>query len=315
MKVNQIGSLTETLDAVELAQNNGYTAVLSHRSGETEDATIADIAVATNCGQIKTGSLSRSDRLAKYNQLLRIEQLLGKNAGLRGLDRVAEVTVFSFQKMSSPHPRAAQMLCQKLAAFIDTAGGSKPQPNQLPYVRAVTHRFRSKEFSNLFAAATQGALQRRRARFSPAAHQRRALRSSREGIRPTFPSNESSIRRISPSGLLPAAIRAGQAGQGLANQRAHARVALGGQRPGGLPGSLVNRQIHRSHLLQSAFVSLLRQTALERQRPVTPSAGAGWQEPSACGDFGGPDGSTGVQRRSRVQWGFCLRLLSHRQSN
>ena len=80
VKVNQIGSLTETLDAVELAQNNGYRAVLSHRSGETEDSTIADIAVATNCGQIKTGSLSRSDRLAKYNQLLRIEQILGSNA-------------------------------------------------------------------------------------------------------------------------------------------------------------------------------------------------------------------------------------------
>src|SRR5262245_53001400 len=80
VKVNQIGSRTETLDAVELAQKNSYTAVLSHRSGETEDATIADIAVATNCGQIKTGSLSRSDRLAKYNQLLRIEQLLGDNA-------------------------------------------------------------------------------------------------------------------------------------------------------------------------------------------------------------------------------------------
>lgn len=84
VKVNQIGSLTETFDAVELAQNSGYTAVLSHRSGETEDATIADIAVATNCGQIKTGSLSRSDRLAKYNQLLRIEQLLGKNAVYAG---------------------------------------------------------------------------------------------------------------------------------------------------------------------------------------------------------------------------------------
>jgi enolase len=80
VKVNQIGSLTETLDAVELAQTNNYTAVLSHRSGETEDATIADLAVATNCGQIKTGSLSRSDRLAKYNQLLRIEQELGDNA-------------------------------------------------------------------------------------------------------------------------------------------------------------------------------------------------------------------------------------------
>ena len=80
VKVNQIGSLTETLDAVELAQDNDYTAVISHRSGETEDVTIADIAVATNAGQIKTGSLSRTDRVAKYNQLLRIEQLLGKNA-------------------------------------------------------------------------------------------------------------------------------------------------------------------------------------------------------------------------------------------
>jgi enolase len=78
--VNQIGTLTETLDAVELAQENSYTAVISHRSGETEDATIADIAVATNAGQIKTGSLSRTDRVAKYNQLLRLEQLLGKNA-------------------------------------------------------------------------------------------------------------------------------------------------------------------------------------------------------------------------------------------
>jgi len=80
VKVNQIGSLTETLDAIELAKENRYTAVISHRSGETEDATIADIAVATNAGQIKTGSLSRTDRVAKYNQLLRIEQLLGGNA-------------------------------------------------------------------------------------------------------------------------------------------------------------------------------------------------------------------------------------------
>jgi enolase len=80
VKVNQIGSLTETLDAVGMAQRNGYTAVLSHRSGETEDTTIADIAVATNCGQIKTGSASRSDRIAKYNQLLRIEEELGKDA-------------------------------------------------------------------------------------------------------------------------------------------------------------------------------------------------------------------------------------------
>jgi enolase len=84
VKVNQIGSLTETLDAVSLAQTHKYTAVLSHRSGETEDSTIADIAVATNCGQIKTGSLSRTDRTAKYNQLLRIEQLLGKNAVYAG---------------------------------------------------------------------------------------------------------------------------------------------------------------------------------------------------------------------------------------
>ncbi|MDY3914567.1 MAG: phosphopyruvate hydratase, partial [Phocaeicola sp.] len=77
IKVNQIGSLTETLDAIEMAHRAGYTSVTSHRSGETEDATIADIAVATNSGQIKTGSLSRSDRMAKYNQLLRIEEELG----------------------------------------------------------------------------------------------------------------------------------------------------------------------------------------------------------------------------------------------
>ena len=80
VKVNQIGSLTETLNAVSLAMDNDYTAVISHRSGETEDASIADIAVATNAGQIKTGSLSRSDRIAKYNQLLRIEEELGANA-------------------------------------------------------------------------------------------------------------------------------------------------------------------------------------------------------------------------------------------
>ncbi|WP_129595474.1 phosphopyruvate hydratase [Seramator thermalis] len=80
VKVNQIGTLTETLNAIEMAQRNGYTTVISHRSGETEDATIADIAVATNSGQIKTGSLSRSDRMAKYNQLLRIEEELGDRA-------------------------------------------------------------------------------------------------------------------------------------------------------------------------------------------------------------------------------------------
>jgi len=80
IKVNQIGTLTETLDAVELAKEYGYTSVISHRSGETEDTTIADIAVATNCGQIKTGSMSRTDRIAKYNQLLRIEEMLGAPA-------------------------------------------------------------------------------------------------------------------------------------------------------------------------------------------------------------------------------------------
>ena len=84
IKVNQIGTLTETLEAVALAQSAHYTAVISHRSGETEDATIADITVATNAGQIKTGSLSRSDRLAKYNQLIRIEQELGDQARYAG---------------------------------------------------------------------------------------------------------------------------------------------------------------------------------------------------------------------------------------
>ncbi|MGP1395492.1 MAG: phosphopyruvate hydratase [Inquilinaceae bacterium] len=84
VKVNQIGTLTETLEAVETAQKAGYTAVLSHRSGETEDSTIADLAVATNAGQIKTGSLSRSDRLAKYNQLIRIEEMLGRSARYAG---------------------------------------------------------------------------------------------------------------------------------------------------------------------------------------------------------------------------------------
>ena len=84
VKVNQIGSLTETLDAVETAHKARYTAVMSHRSGETEDSTIADLAVATNCGQIKTGSLARSDRLAKYNQLIRIEEELGKQARYAG---------------------------------------------------------------------------------------------------------------------------------------------------------------------------------------------------------------------------------------
>jgi len=80
VKVNQIGTVTETIDAVTLAQNNGYNTIMSHRSGETEDTTIADLAVALNCGQIKTGSASRTDRMAKYNQLIRIEEMLGENA-------------------------------------------------------------------------------------------------------------------------------------------------------------------------------------------------------------------------------------------
>lgn len=88
VKVNQIGTLSETLDAVELAHLHGYTAVMSHRSGETEDATIADLAVATNCGQIKTGSLSRSDRIAKYNQLIRIEEELGPVGIFAGRSRI-----------------------------------------------------------------------------------------------------------------------------------------------------------------------------------------------------------------------------------
>ena len=86
IKLNQIGSLTETLDAIEMAKRAGYTAVVSHRSGESEDATIADLAVATNAGQIKTGSLSRTDRIAKYNQLIRIEEELGDAARYRGKD-------------------------------------------------------------------------------------------------------------------------------------------------------------------------------------------------------------------------------------
>lgn len=89
IKVNQIGTLTETLDTISLARNNHYTSVMSHRSGETEDATIADLAVATNCGQIKTGAPARSDRVAKYNQLLRIEQILGNRAQYLGKQAVS----------------------------------------------------------------------------------------------------------------------------------------------------------------------------------------------------------------------------------
>jgi enolase len=89
VKVNQIGSLTETLEAVQLATSHGYTSVMSHRSGETEDVTISDLAVATNCGQIKTGAPARSDRVAKYNQLLRIEEQLGESAVYPGRDALA----------------------------------------------------------------------------------------------------------------------------------------------------------------------------------------------------------------------------------
>jgi enolase len=89
VKVNQIGTLTETLDAIELANRSGYTTVISHRSGETEDSTISDLAVATNAGQIKTGAPARSDRVAKYNQLLRIEEALGNTAAYRGANALA----------------------------------------------------------------------------------------------------------------------------------------------------------------------------------------------------------------------------------
>ncbi|HLM45316.1 MAG TPA: phosphopyruvate hydratase, partial [Myxococcaceae bacterium] len=88
VKVNQIGSLTETFDAVRMAHRAGYTSIMSHRSGETEDTTIADLAVALDCGQIKTGSASRSDRVAKYNQLLRIEQELGSGARYGGMTAI-----------------------------------------------------------------------------------------------------------------------------------------------------------------------------------------------------------------------------------
>ena len=104
IKVNQIGTLTETLDAIALARANGYGVVMSHRSGETEDTTIADLAVATNAGQIKTGAPSRSDRVAKYNQLLRIEEELGSDASYPGLGRFRREPV---TKMREVHPGAS----------------------------------------------------------------------------------------------------------------------------------------------------------------------------------------------------------------
>ena len=106
VKVNQIGSLTETLNAIELARENAYTAIISHRSGESEDTTIADIAVATNAGQIKTGSLSRTDRIAKYNQLLRIEEMLGDDAIFGGKLAAAKPSLTSASKVpTKPRPR------------------------------------------------------------------------------------------------------------------------------------------------------------------------------------------------------------------
>ena len=104
VKVNQIGTLTETLDAIELAKRNNMGIVLSHRSGETEDATIADLAVATNARQIKTGSLSRSDRTAKYNQLLRIEEELGPQANYTGASFLRDMSVL---KTSGKKKKAA----------------------------------------------------------------------------------------------------------------------------------------------------------------------------------------------------------------
>jgi enolase len=91
IKLNQIGTLTETLEAIEMAKRAGYATIISHRSGETEDSTIADVSVATNAGQIKTGSCSRTDRIAKYNQLLRIEEQLGKGARFRGLENFSRL--------------------------------------------------------------------------------------------------------------------------------------------------------------------------------------------------------------------------------
>ena len=101
IKVNQIGTLTETLDAIEMAKKAGYTAVVSHRSGETEDTTIADLVVGVNAGQIKTGSASRTDRIAKYNQLLRIEELLGDAAQYAGMDAFYNLKIKMAEKMQA----------------------------------------------------------------------------------------------------------------------------------------------------------------------------------------------------------------------
>ncbi len=133
VKVNQIGTLTEALAAVETAHKAGYTAVMSHRSGETEDATIADLAVATNCGQIKTGSLARSDRTAKYNQLLRIEQDLGtqaKYAGRAALRRCANSASSAGWVPSGTDGRSQRGGVSDMTAEWRTAV-SRPKPESL----------------------------------------------------------------------------------------------------------------------------------------------------------------------------------------
>ena len=112
IKVNQIGTLTETLDAIEMAKRAGYRSVVSHRSGETEDSTIADLAVATNVGQIKTGSASRSDRIAKYNQLLRIEEELGDAPALSREDILPARCVGSTR-----HPSAFSAFCLDMSTY------------------------------------------------------------------------------------------------------------------------------------------------------------------------------------------------------
>ena len=141
VKVNQIGTLTETLAAVETAHKAGYTAVMSHRSGETEDSTIADLAVATNCGQIKTGSLARSDRTAKYNQLLRIEQELGpqaKYAGPRGdQGSTASVGQAAGWVPSGTDGRSQRGGVSDMTAEWRTAV-SRPKPEWLSYSRSRT---------------------------------------------------------------------------------------------------------------------------------------------------------------------------------
>ena len=129
VKVNQIGSLTETLDSVDLAHRNGYRCMMSHRSGETEDTTIADLAVATNCGQIKTGAPARSERVAKYNQLLRIEEELGDAARYAGARRLPAVRGLS---AGCPAGRVAAAAAPRAraAARARARGGPRPRPRR-----------------------------------------------------------------------------------------------------------------------------------------------------------------------------------------